>query len=122
MTIDGLEAPARLLAIRSYLGGKRLQAVELRFRPDEADQLHLDGLAVEIAGEVEEMRLQQLLGRIELGADAEIGGAVEHAPIGEAAADGVDAEFGTEIGARSEARRVGKECVRTCRSRWWPYH
>src|SRR3546814_1020374 len=22
---------------------------------------------------------------------------------------------------RSEARRVGKECVRTCRSRWWPY-
>src|SRR3546814_11616715 len=19
-------------------------------------------------------------------------------------------------------RRVGKECVRTCRSRWWPYH
>src|SRR3546814_17792464 len=25
------------------------------------------------------------------------------------------------IGARSEERRVGKECVRTCRSRWWPY-
>src|SRR3546814_17162464 len=24
--------------------------------------------------------------------------------------------------ARSEARRVGKECVSTCRSRWWPYH
>src|SRR3546814_13689960 len=23
---------------------------------------------------------------------------------------------------RSEARRVGKECVSTCRSRWWPYH
>src|SRR3546814_14233929 len=23
---------------------------------------------------------------------------------------------------RSEERRVGKECVRTCRSRWWPYH
>src|SRR3546814_12184067 len=22
----------------------------------------------------------------------------------------------------SEERRVGKECVRTCRSRWWPYH
>src|SRR3546814_2715022 len=22
---------------------------------------------------------------------------------------------------RSEERRVGKECVRTCRSRWWPY-
>src|SRR3546814_18581680 len=31
----------------------------------------------------------------------------------------------TEIRARSlrsEARRVGKECVRTCMSRWAPYH
>src|SRR3546814_18387106 len=25
-------------------------------------------------------------------------------------------------GASSEERRVGKECVSTCRSRWWPYH
>src|SRR3546814_17805803 len=24
--------------------------------------------------------------------------------------------------ARSEERRVGKECVRQCRSRWWPYN
>src|SRR3546814_2181215 len=30
-------------------------------------------------------------------------------------ADGVDAD-------RSEERRVGKECVSTCRSRWSPYH
>src|SRR3546814_5043149 len=30
----------------------------------------------------------------------------------------------TRIGApaRSEERRVGKECVSTCRSRWSPYH
>src|SRR3546814_1681799 len=26
------------------------------------------------------------------------------------------------LGTRSEERRVGKECVSTCRSRWWPYH
>src|SRR3546814_16163034 len=26
------------------------------------------------------------------------------------------------IPGRSEERRVGKECVRTCRSRWQPYH
>src|SRR3546814_3105068 len=26
------------------------------------------------------------------------------------------------LDARSEARRVGKECVSTCRSRWSPYH
>src|SRR3546814_7134470 len=27
-----------------------------------------------------------------------------------------------EITNRSEERRVGKECVSTCRSRWSPYH
>src|SRR3546814_1870504 len=26
------------------------------------------------------------------------------------------------VGGRSEERRVGKECVSTCRSRWSPYH
>src|SRR3546814_18306165 len=26
------------------------------------------------------------------------------------------------MGHRSEERRVGKECVSTCRSRWSPYH
>src|SRR3546814_7920721 len=28
----------------------------------------------------------------------------------------------TSIVPRSEERRVGKECVSTCRSRWSPYH
>src|SRR3546814_11262736 len=33
------------------------------------------------------------------------------------------AEFAlTLAGARSEERRVGKECVSKCRSRWSPYH
>src|SRR3546814_12682441 len=27
-----------------------------------------------------------------------------------------------DINIRSEERRVGKECVSTCRSRWSPYH
>src|SRR3546814_12278527 len=27
-----------------------------------------------------------------------------------------------EVLSRSEERRVGKECVSTCRSRWSPYH
>src|SRR3546814_11387897 len=32
-------------------------------------------------------------------------------------------ELGEQLQAgRSEERRVGKECVRTCRSRWSPYH
>src|SRR3546814_18657933 len=29
---------------------------------------------------------------------------------------------GTSVTSRSEERRVGKECVSTCRSRWLPYH
>src|SRR3546814_9207821 len=28
----------------------------------------------------------------------------------------------SEVAFRSEERRVGKECVSTCRSRWSPYH
>src|SRR3546814_9396330 len=34
----------------------------------------------------------------------------------------VPAEFAVPFGKRSEERRVGKECVSTCRSRWSPYH
>src|SRR3546814_4923485 len=30
--------------------------------------------------------------------------------------------FRPGTGPRSEERRVGKECVSTCRSRWSPYH
>src|SRR3546814_16650225 len=29
---------------------------------------------------------------------------------------------GANLAERSEERRVGKECVSTCRYRWWPYH
>src|SRR3546814_6286714 len=31
-------------------------------------------------------------------------------------------EYYTLLFMRSEERRVGKECVSTCRSRWSPYH
>src|SRR3546814_12930984 len=30
--------------------------------------------------------------------------------------------FPLQVPFRSEERRVGKECVSTCRSRWSPYH
>ena len=35
--------------------------------------------------------------------------------------DGKDKQDSLVI-SRSEERRVGKECVSTCRSRWSPYH
>src|SRR3546814_1666553 len=36
--------------------------------------------------------------------------------------DGVDLLSAIAGQGRSEERRVGKECVSTCRSRWSPYH
>src|SRR3546814_3256676 len=30
--------------------------------------------------------------------------------------------YNPSVDSRSEERRVGKECVSTCRSRWSPYH
>src|SRR3546814_1076936 len=35
---------------------------------------------------------------------------------------GIKAFTPIPISGRSEERRVGKECVSTCRSRWSPYH
>src|SRR3546814_16470968 len=34
----------------------------------------------------------------------------------------LDSAFAEANRSRSEERRVGKECVSTCRSRWSPYH
>src|SRR3546814_14989618 len=34
----------------------------------------------------------------------------------------VAAQLKVNSDGRSEERRVGKECVSTCKARWWPYH
>ena len=39
-----------------------------------------------------------------------------------AACTGKSKEVGKDDEKRSEERRVGKECLRLCRSRWSPYH
>src|SRR3546814_5066192 len=36
--------------------------------------------------------------------------------------DAIGANGGVILVTRSEERRVGEECVSTCRSRWSPYH
>src|SRR3546814_18466518 len=55
---------------------------------------------------------QELLGKIGRAIDAKrVGDFVIHADLG-------DVETG--VIQRSEERRVGKECVSTCRSRWSP--
>ena len=40
----------------------------------------------------------------------------------EGGSQAIDAVIVNEAGARSEERRVGKECFVPCRSRWSPYH
>src|SRR3546814_17973021 len=42
--------------------------------------------------------------------------------VGVVAADETAAAIAGLSAIRSEERRVGKECVSRCRSRWWPYH
>ena len=34
----------------------------------------------------------------------------------------IEKEYDIPLEERSEERRVGKECLRLCRSRWSPYH
>src|SRR3546814_8990319 len=75
-----------------------------------AGAAHLVGLAVgehhqiKLVGGIFPVRRKARLGAFELGAKRLfVGGQVGEAP-------------------RSEERRVGKECVSTCRSRWSPYH
>src|SRR3546814_16859324 len=55
-------------------------------------------------------------GDVRLGAGRLPGGVAKAGPIG------VIGRHDHPAGDRSEERRVGKECVSTCRSRWSPYH
>src|SRR3546814_5787134 len=53
---------------------------------------------------------------------AEIGHPPPHDETAERSPDECYSDAGEDRPHRSEERRVGKECVSTCRSRWSPYH
>ena len=65
------EQPPRLRLVLLHMGDQRLDSVELLFVADEGVEGDLDPAAVKVAVEVEQMRLQQLLRRLERRADAE---------------------------------------------------
>src|SRR3546814_15319638 len=70
-----------------------------------------------------EQRAQRALGRRNAIGREEIAGFIEH--ILQPDNHGVKFLLRRRRGKlsqRSEERRVGKECVSTCRSRWSPYH
>src|SRR3546814_4884325 len=50
-----------------------------------------------------------------------VGSIIDTPPVAEIV-DRLVAEYEAAKARRSEERRVGKECVSTCRSRWSPYH
>src|SRR3546814_10337440 len=89
---------------------KQKTAYEMRISDWSSDvcssDLHLDPLDVEIF--LLEQAVMDQRRVVEADRDARIGGRGDR--LGPDAAD------------RSEERRVGKECVSTCRSRWSPYH
>src|SRR3546814_4893039 len=74
-----------------------------------------------VAADLDALVAADLLGTV--GADGDVLVAADF--LGAVAAD-LDALVAADllgaVGARSEERRVGKECVSTCRSRWSPYH
>src|SRR3546814_16745654 len=56
-------------------------------------------------------------------ASAGVGGSLGPVELGAKASGGRNKSWtDSDVGIRSEERRVGKECVSTCRSRWAPYH
>src|SRR3546814_15779599 len=60
--------------------------------------------------------ISEIAGRVEFGKDYKTKRRIVVVPEAE------DQEPPEYLIPRSEERRVGKECVSTCRSRWSPYH
>src|SRR3546814_16888717 len=97
---------------------RELVLLDLRAEAQAVDQLQR--VAQGIAGEESRADLGEDLADLVLDRVGTGGGALERLEVGP---EGT-VHIGDEVvaGQRSEERRVGKECVSTCRSRWWPYH
>src|SRR3546814_19342561 len=112
------------LAVTSYIRGKKVVGIAVsRVGLVEAESVGSDPQQVSaVAGRRQiDPVLAQVLCGFRLGPllVSRIGGSPEE-PRGCGEAEGT---LEREIGVvRSEERRVGKECVSTCRSRWSPYH
>src|SRR3546814_5196700 len=98
---------------------KQKTAYEMRISDWSSDVCSSD-----LAGRGEQ-RIENLAARIDL-ADHRVGidfDPVERDMAREARVDQAARIGGQAFGVlRSEGRRVGKECVSTCRFRWAPYH
>src|SRR3546814_11364054 len=85
---------------------------------DECRVVAQPPLMLGVLGQMAEVQTHDARDRVE-SANEEVEGVTDQFVVGERAA----AYFGLDaVADRSEERRVGKECVSTCRSRWWPDH
>src|SRR3546814_12988272 len=103
-------------------------APQPRLRPDEAGRLddvdrhsQASGEAQDGAGVLGNVRLEQDEAHARLITAERRFANLRAVRYSEAARGGCAGRLATARRVRSEARRVGKECVSTCRSRWSPY-
>src|SRR3546814_15143400 len=110
MTIQARDATARLRAIGLRPTRQRITLAQLLFgscdRHITAEQLHAEATAADAR-----VSLATVYNTLHQFVDAGL--------LREVTAEPGRSWFDTN---RSEERRVGKECVSTCRSRWSPYH
>src|SRR3546814_2157267 len=98
---------------------KQKTAYEMRISDWSSDVCSSD-LQVGIAAGVDPRERLQVHGDVE--GQAVEAAAAAHADAQRGDLGAVDVDARGAFAARSEERRVGKECVSTCRSRWSPYH
>src|SRR3546814_18004439 len=91
---------------------------QVRLRVTAAGLCHSDWFVMDLPAEPYSYGLPLTLGHAGAGIVDKLGDGVQGVEVGEAAA--IYGPWG--CGRRSEERRVGKECVGTCRSRWAPSH
>src|SRR3546814_8307277 len=90
------------------------------FKQKTADEMRISDWSSDVCSS--DLALQRpLLCRRECNAQTVVDGDHAIARLSSRLADAVDLPALLDQ-VRSEERRVGKECVSTCRSRWSPYH
>src|SRR3546814_7182536 len=99
----------------------------LEIEEDQVEALNpLFQLTVENVNRLDEAELDQeffnkIYGEDEVKTEEEFRARVAK-EIEEMFVQNADQKLQNDLYTRSEERRVGKECVSTCRSRWSPYH
>src|SRR3546814_3884041 len=102
--------PDAVLLVVFFFFFKQKTAYEMRISDWSSDVCSSD-----LAHAVDILRLQAVV----LVGDPDRDLALDEFGIGRGA---LDPQHAAGLVQRSEERRVGKECVSTCRSRWSPYH